>query len=189
MDLDRLAYKQYKLSKLLKKLDVVKKQIRAELFLEADEHFEKEHWHLPMTSWLVENEFFEKSGITREEFVKTRFPQWDIQSTKEDQEGVVYVLRKKKQYMPWSYENGDFEISRSVAELTPEIDWETMEKVEPEFFNMFAKPVKAYELDVDAFNKYMNKHPEFSGASFLMKYSVHKNPTLRVLAKQKKNDE
>ena len=134
-ELDRLAYKQYKLSRLLKKLDVVKKQIRAELFQEADEHFEKEHWHLPMTSWLVEWDFFEKSGIT------------------------------------------------------PEVDWETMEKVEPEFFKMFAKPVQTYELDAEAFNKYMNKHPEFPGAQFLMKYSMHKSPTLRVLAKQKKKDE
>ena len=188
-ELDKLAYKQFKLSRLLKKLDTVKKQIRAELFQEADEHFEKEHWHLPMTSWLVEWDFFEKSGLTPDEFVKTRFPQWDVQSSKKTDEGIVYVLRKKKQYMPWSYENSEYEISRSVAELTPEVDWETMEKVEPEFFKMFAKPVETYELDVDTFNKYMNKHPEFSGASFLMKYSVHKNPTLRVLAKQKKQDE
>jgi len=186
--LDRLAYKQYKLAQLLKKLDGVKKQIRAELFLEADEHFAKEHWHLPMTSWLVPWDFFEKSGLTPEEFVKTRFPQWDVESTKKNDEGIVYVLRKKKQFMPWSYENGEYEISRSVAELTPEVDWETMRKVEPNFFERFAKPVQTYELDVDAFNKYMNKHPEFSGASFLMKYSKHKVPTLRVLSKLKKKE-
>lgn len=187
--LDYLAYKQYKLAQLIKKLDLVKKQIRAELFQEADEHFAIEHWHLPMTSWLVEWDFFEKTGITPEEFIKTRFPQWNVTSTREDTEGIVYVLQKKKEYMPWSYENGEYVVSRSVAEITPEIDWDSMHKADPELFEMFSKPVQDYELDVDAFNSYMNKHPEFSGASFLMKYSVHKNPTLRVLAKQKKRDE
>lgn len=188
-DLNHLAYRQIKLTRLLKQLDTVKKKIRAELFQEADEHFAEKHWLLPMTTWLVPWEFFERTGMSREDFVKTRFPQWNVESSREDPEGIVYVLKKKKEYMPWSYSDDEYEISRSVAEITPEIDWESMEKVEPEFFAMFAKPVQTYELDVAAFNQYMNKHPEFSGASFLTRYSTHKMPTLRVLSKVVKKDE
>ena len=188
-NLDHLAYKQYRLTALLKKLDALKKQLRAELFQEADEHHKERHWNLPMTSWLVPHEFFERTGMSREDFEKTRFPMWNITSRKETYEGFVYVLQKKPQYMPWSYGSDEFEISRSVAEITPEIDWESMKAADPEFFEMFAVPVQTYELDVEKFNDYMNKHPEFSGASFLTIHSIHKNPTLRVLSKAKKKDE
>lgn len=187
-NLDKLAYKQTRLTKLLKKLDAVKKEIRAELFQEADDHFEKEHWLLPMTSWLISYEFFEKTGMSKEDFAKTRFPQWDVTAIQEKNEGIVFVLRKKKNFMPWSYSSGEYEISRSVAEITPEVDWEAMEKADPELFNMFAKEVKTYELDADAFNSYANTHPEFPAQAFLVRYSKHKVPTLRVLSKQKKDE-
>lgn len=186
-DLSFLAYRQHRLSKLLKALDEMKKKVRAEFFQEANEFYQKEHWHLPTTTWLVPWDFFDKTGMSREEFVKTRFPSWNVISSKEDDEGVVYVLRKKAQFMPWSYQSDELEITRSVSEMTPEVDWDSMKKVEPELFEKFAKEVMSYELDADAFNEYQNQNPQFSGMDFLTRYTKHKAPTLRVLSKVVEN--
>ena len=183
MNLDQLAYKQYRLTKLLKTLEDLKKKIRSEFFTEADLHYEQQHYLLPVTTVFVPWEFFEKTDISREEFVKTRFPSWNVTHANEQDDGIIYSLKKKKEFMPWSYQSDEFELTRSVAELTPDIDWESMKKVDPEFFNKFHKEIVSYELDADAFNKEIQDNPQFPAVDFLMRYTVHKNPTLRVLSK------
>lgn len=183
--LEFLAQRQMRISKLLKRLDERKKKLREEFFEMADNQI-PDHM-LARTSVRVPKDFFVKTGLQQQEFLKSRFPSWNWIGAKDYDDDVVFILVKKPEYV--SYVGGEaLQISRSVSEMTPEIDWTTMEKADPELFKEFAKPVKTYELNTEAFQKKMASEPGWDAQGFLARHSKHKPPTLRVLAKENKDE-
>lgn len=188
-DLEFLALRQSRISRMLKALEARKKELRDQFFKFADE-FVKDNTHLlPTISIRVPLNFFKVTGMTHDEFIKTRYPHWSVTAISESDDNMIFVLRKRPEFMPYSSVAGEFEISRSVSELTPKVDWETMEQADPDLFTAFAKPIQTYELDTEAFQRFMAENPGFDAQGFLARHSIHKEPTLRVLTKAVKPDE
>lgn len=181
-----LAYKQYRLSKLLKRLDSVKKEIRSEFFTQADQ--DTPDHVLPKTVVRVPKKFFDAAQMDYLKFLYTRYPSWDLLETKEEEDAVLFLLRKNQSYFPYSLQADGYEISRSVSEMTPEVDWATMRQESEDLFQKLAKPVTKYELDVEKFQELM-KDPTFDAQGFLARHTIHKAPVLKVLARELKEDE
>lgn len=188
-DLDFLALRQSRISKLLKKIEALKKQVRLEFFEAADGSFEEQIHLLPMTSISVPQKFFEATGMSHADFLGTRYPSWSQTAISEEDGNVIFVLRRKRDYMPFTHVTDDLELARSVSETTPEIDWDSMEKVEPDLFKAFAEPVTTYTLNTESFNRLVSEDKTFDAQAFLARYTIHKAPTLRVLTKVIKKDE
>lgn len=187
-DLNYIAYKQQRISKLLKKLETLKKQLRADFFGYADTHYQDHSHLLPMTSIMVPQKFFEITGMTHSDFLATRYPSWSNVSKTQKDDNIIFVLRKRQDYMPFSHTAEDVELARSVSEITPEIDWESMKAVDPELFKAFAEEVTSYKLNTETFHKFIENEKEFDAQGFLSRYTIHKPPTLRVLTKVVKDE-
>lgn len=187
MEIEHLARRQMRLAKLSKKLDERKKALREKFFSIANE--EVPDYMLPTTSVRVPKAFFEKTGYTHNYFLETRFPSWTLQAmTESEDEHIVFVLRKRKEYVGYGQSENGVNISRSVSEMTPEIDWDSMKKADPELFELFSTPVITYELNTEVFQQQMAGNPSFDAQGFLARHSKHRIPTLRVLAKEIKDD-
>lgn len=189
MDIDAIIKRQARITRLLKYLDEKKREVREGFFEIADSNIEE--YQRPTTTIALPKDFFEKSGLTQEKFLQTRFPSWELDAEQSDDEEIVFILKKRKQYIPWNTTTADasYEISRSISETTPEIDWSSMMKVDGDLFKQFHKIVPRYELDTEAFQHYMAENPQFDAQGFLARHTIHKNPTLRVLQKEVKTDE
>lgn len=186
-NIDLLAHRQMKISRLTKKLDEWKKQVRDQLFEIADSSYGEQNYLLPTITMSVPLVFFERTGLSNEGFLATRFPAWELLHSEDEDDHRVFVLKKLPAYAPYSVAGDEYEISRSVSEMTPEVDWETMKAEDPNLFMLLAKPVESYELDVNVFQD-LSKNPEFDAQGFLARHSIHRKPTLRVLAKEVKDE-
>lgn len=185
-DIEHLARRQLRIAKLTKKLDERKKQLREKFFSYANEN--TPDYTLPSISVNVPVKFFEATGMSQTDFLASRYPSWTLKATSQTDLNVTFVLQKRPEYV--TYTAGEkVQITRSISELTPEVDWDTMKVADPELFKVFAKPVTTYELDADVFQKMMANDPSFDAQGFLARHSKHKAPTLRVLAKELKDDE
>lgn len=189
MEIKDLARRQLRLAKLEKAIKERKQKLREQFFSLANENVPD--YALPTTSVHVPLSFFEKTGMKQEDFLKSRFPSWTLKATTKNDTDMVFVLQKRKEYMTYVGADPDngVQIARSISELTPEVDWDTMKVADPELFKVFAKPVTSYELDTEVFQKMMGNDPTFDAQGFLARHSKHKIPTLRVLAKELKDDE
>lgn len=186
MNVVDLARRQMRLSRLEKKIKERKEQVRKEFFSIANQN--TPDYTLPTTSIHVPEAFFNISGMSHTDFLKSRFPSWTLKATTISGKDVVFVLQKRPEYVGYVDGGPGVQISRSISELTPEIDWDIMKLVDPILFGMFAKEVVTYELDADLFQKVMADDPSFDAQGFLARYAKHKPPTLRVLAKELKDE-
>jgi hypothetical protein len=182
-ELNRIAHRQARISKLMKKLEESKKALRATLFQYADKSYDGKEYLLPQTSIIVEERFFKMTGMTHEEFAKSRFPTWDVVYISPSFDVVTFVFKKKREYMPFGWEDEETKISRSVSEYTPEIDWYSLSALEPELFRTIGKEVTSYELDEEKLAEIVASDP--SVKERLMIHTKHKEPTIRVLASTK----
>lgn len=182
-NLSKLAYKQARIAQLLKRLEDAKKELRQELFEVADDSYEGKDYLVPVTSIYVPIEFFEKTGMSYEDFVATRYPAWELVSKSGDFDIKVLILRKKTEYMPWEYEDDEVSVARSISEATPDIDWDSMQLVDPDLFDRLAIPVTKYELNESVLQGAINE--DKSIVTRLRLYTVSKKPVQRVLAKFK----
>ena len=188
--LEQTAQEYYEVDREIKELEARKKRLRDVIFEQADESYNDKDYLLPTTSVVVPKEFLEQAGLTAGDFLDTRFPAWNLMSTTEQGDSLVFVLRKKREYMPFVYEgvlNDDevgYGITRTPSEATPSIDWDLLKKLRPEMFDALAEPVISYELREAKLNELHSIDPE-GVISMLRLFTVHKKPTLRVLSKFK----
>lgn len=140
-----------------KELKARKEELRDELFGVANRE-QPEHL-LPTATIEVPFEFFNTTGMTYDDFLKSRFPTWDLQDYEVKDNSVVFILRKGKSYMPWKYEDDYYKLSKSPVEPTPEIDWDTLEIERPDLFGRLAKEKITYEVNEEEFNKLLQEDP------------------------------
>jgi hypothetical protein len=183
-DLTELAKEHEELVNKIKKLEDRKKELREQIFLLADNSYEGKEYLLPTTSISVASDFLDKffNGNVGE-FVRSRFPAWNLLTTSVGSEGLILVLRKRPEFMPFSFEDEEVKLSRSPAESTPSIDWDIMKEYDAPLFGRVAKSVLTYELNEDELQKVIS---EDAGTIERLKYYLKaKQPTLRVLASRK----
>jgi hypothetical protein len=165
----------------IKRLETQKDEKRKEFFAAANESYVDKEYLLPTTTLSVPLGIF--IYIVETEFLKTRFPSWEVIAQEDKPFQRDYVLRKRPEYMPFSYQDEDVSISRSPSEGTPVVDWDHLKEYAPNIFEKLAKPVLSYELNEEALGELFNESPTI--ATVVTKYfTVHKAPVLRVLAKK-----
>lgn len=142
-----------------KELKARKEELRDELFGVAQS--EQADHMLPSTSVEVPLTFFDRTGMTYESFLESRFPTWDLQAKEIDwdKDSIVFILRKNKHYMPWKYEDEYYKLSKSPVEPTPEIDWDTLRAELPELFDRIKQEKIVYEVNEVEFNKALHEDP------------------------------
>lgn len=136
-----------------------KEELRAQLFQYADA--EQSEFLLPTTTIEVPRSFWVATDISPEEFLASRFPTWDLIDRSYDipRHVDIFILRKKKEYMPWKYEDGDFSVSKTPIESTPEIDWDTFKAERPDLYERLGKEVVSIEIDEDELFNVLQEDP------------------------------
>lgn len=179
-----LAAETVEINKLIKELEEQKKEVRGQIFIHADDSYDGKDYLLPLYSVAIPKEFVETEDALPN-FLDSRFPSWALENYKYDEslEQWEVLMKRRREFMPFVYEDEGFVLSRSVAENTPELDWNLMAKLEPDLFQKIAKAKVVFELDEDQLGQAIGDDPEL--ATRIQLYAIHKKPTLRILAKVK----
>lgn len=183
--IDALIGDLYVLTELEKNAKKNKDELREKLFAIASESYEGKEYLLPITTITIPNSFWHSTEITPEEFVESRFPTWDVTHVEPalDTDETTFILRKKPEYMPYSYEGQSHKVSKQAVEPTPEIDWESLNNEFPEIFTKIAKEVVSYELDEQGVAELQKEIPDFM--SILQRHvKVTRKPQQRVSVKE-----
>jgi hypothetical protein len=167
-----------------KQLKSEKEKLRQELFSYADS--EQSEFLLPTTTIEVPRTFWYATKLSPQEFLASRFPTWDLISHENDPTRFVdiLVLRKKKEFMPWKYEDEDYSLSKTPIEPTPEIDWDTLEQERPELSKRLKQAKVIYEINEEELNNVLQEDPTVY--EVLRRHSTFtKTPSQRVGVKLK----
>lgn len=156
-DVSDLVAKLLEVTEEEKEVKARKEELREELFAYADEQ-QPEHM-IPLSTIEVPFSFFDVTGMDYEVFLISRFPTWDLKDYKLVENGVVFILRKKRSFLPWKYEDDSHKLTKSPTEPTPEIDWETLKAEQPELFTRIAREVVTLEIDEEEFESALKEDP------------------------------
>lgn len=180
----------------ISEVDKHNKKEREELkqeFLRLLEHDFKGRDHvLPVKTIEVPQGFWTATSMTKEEFVQSRFPGWNVEHVEKNvSTGItVFVLKQNPHYIAGVVEiqtdNGLVKVSKEVAEYTPEIDWDTLRNERYDLFERLAKPVISLELDEDELGLIAVEQPE--ELATLQRHMKVKEPSLKVQPRKVKND-
>jgi hypothetical protein len=184
-ELDGLMERLARLNRLEKSIEEKKKEARAELFIVAEIDYEDKRHLLPTTTVTVPKKFWEKTGMTEQDFLDSRFPTWEIEHAEYDDVAgeTTLILRKKPLFMPFSAEGDEYRLSKTTTEPTPDVDWETLSAERPDLFKKLAKPVTTFELDGDKLLELMED--DRSIQSVLMRHTKYtRQPQQRVSVKE-----
>jgi len=184
-----------RLSKLEKEIKIHREVVRDEFSrLVQDEVKDKEYLQ-PVKSIEIPDEFFHSTGLSKEEFVASRFPGWNVEHLEKDiaKNTTSFVLRRDPNYIPYSIvvdedEESELRVSKSIAEYNPEIDWDAMMASDPDLFEKIAWPKKIeYEMNEEEFKKLIEEEPEIL-AEIQRYLTVHK-PAIKFSARRVKKDD
>lgn len=183
--LDEILAELNEVNKLEKELKVQKETLRKQLFEIAADSYKGKEYLLPITTVTIPKEFWYTTGLPPDEFLLTRYPTWDLTHTEDDPmlQATTFVLRKKPEYMPFSFDGESLKVSKQSTEPTPEIDWETLEAEQPQIFEKVAKKVVHLELNEDAIPELQKEYSDFT--SILQRHvKVTREPQQRVSIKE-----
>lgn len=165
-------------------------ELRDEFIRLADDQYSSRDHLLPVQTIEVDNSFFQKTGLTQDEFVSTRFPGWKVEHVEFNSatQKRTFVLKRDPHFLNQVVvvEEGDDKIyvSKEVSEYTPEVDWDTLRLERPDLFERLVKPKVVFELNEDALEQMMDETPEDAAA--LKRHLKVKPPTIRATARVKK---
>jgi hypothetical protein len=150
------------MTKFEKEFKKQKEELRAELFAYAASDYEGKEYLLPITTVTVPKTFWYTTDMDPQEFLASRFPTWDLQYSEEDPitYETTFILRKKPEYMPFSYEDDNLKLSKSSTEPTPEVDWETLKQEREDLFEQIVQETVVYELNGDRLQELINEDKE-----------------------------
>lgn len=167
--------------------------LRDEFFRLYDDGVRGKSYKMAVKTIEVPQEFFEKTGMSMEDFVKSRFPNWDVEHIeKNTATGVtVIVLKQNYKYIPGTVDidDGDkvIRVSKEISEYTPDIDWDTLQQERPDIFKEIAKKVITYEIDEKGFSDFVAEKPE--DLATLQRHMKVRSPSIRATARRVKKDE
>jgi len=139
---------------------------------------------LPVKTIEVPADFWKKTGMTKAEFIESRFPGWDVEHVEKDisTSNTVFVLKRNPHYLSGTIEvetdDGILKVSKEVAEYTPEMDWNTLREERPDLYKRLANPVITLELDEEMLEYIASEEPE--ELAVLQRHMKVKEPSLKV---------
>lgn len=172
-------------------------ELRKEFFRLHDEQFKGKDYLLPVKTVDVPDEFWHSTQMSKEDFVSSRFPGWNVEHCEYNTAlgRTVFVLKRDPQYIPGIVElyeednegNHLIRVSKEISEYTPEIDWETLKQERPDIWEKIAQPITSYEIDEEGFEKLVEESPE--ELATIQRHMKVRKPVLRATAKRVKSDE
>ena len=184
---ERLGNKWIKLTSQEAKVKETKEKLRAELSGVIKEEFAEKDYLLPIITETIPNSFFEATGISYDEFLGTRYPGWELISEIDMENEVVFILKKRPEFMGKVIELGkDVQLTKTVVEYSPEIDWKTLEKEFPELADRISKIVETKVVDEEALELETEENPEIF--SILRRHMRVKPPTNKYLTPRRKDE-
>lgn len=174
--------------------------LRSEFFRLHDEQFKGKDYLLPVKTIEVPDEFWHTTEMSKEDFVSSRFPGWNVEHCEYNTalSRTVFVLKRDPQYIPGMVElpqerlPGDEEdylirVSKEISEYTPEIDWHTLKQERPDIWEKIAQPITSYEIDEEGFEKLVEESPE--ELATIQRHMKVRKPVLKATAKRVKSDD
>lgn len=165
-----------------KKVKATKEKLRKELLDLIIDEFEEKDFLRPVVSDSIPHSFFEKTGISHTEFIKTRYPGWELLKTINEESSVTFVLQKLPEYVGKVIDLGGAQLSKLVVEYTPEIDWDSLNKEFPELAERISKTIETIAIDEDALAEEVEQNPEIF--SILRRHTRTKPPSVRILPRE-----
>jgi hypothetical protein len=165
--------------------------LKEEFFRLMEYDFKGRDYILPVKTIEVPDSFWNATKMTKEEFVTSRFPGWNVEHCEYNTAlgKTVFVLKQNPHYIAGVVEvdvdGGTVRVAKEVAEYTPEIDWATLAQERPDLFDRLAKPVTVLEIDEDEFEKLSEMEPE--ELATLQRHMRVKEPSLKVHPRLVKN--
>lgn len=194
-ELKRIAENLFYAKGAEKEAKVEASKIRDEFLRLYDADVASSAYALPVITIEVPDIFFELSQMSKEDFISTRFPDWQIEHSeaKPFANCTVFVLRKNPTYLPGSIDveieiDGKSEfirVAKEVSEYTPEMDWESLEFERPDLYEKLAVPVTKYEMNETAFEKLLAERPE--ELAVIRRHMKVRKPTIRTTARKVKD--
>lgn len=166
--------------------------LRDEFFRLAEAEFHGKDHILPVKTIEVPDEFFARTGLTKDEFVKSRFPGWKVEHCEKNvaMSHTVFVFKKDPSYIPTvvdvEVDDQSIRVAKEIAEFTPEIDWDTLRKERPDLFKKLARRKVVYELNDQELENLTVETPE--DLATLERHLKVKEPVRKATAKRLKNE-
>jgi hypothetical protein len=167
--------------------------LMSDFFRLLDAGYKGREYLLPIKTIEVPDTFWTTTGMSKEEFIDTRFPGWKVQHVEKNiaTNQTVFILKKDVSYLSAvvevEHEDGQkIKVAKEVAEYTPEIDWETLNAERPDLFEKLAHFKTVVELDDAALERIAMETPE--ELATLERHMVVKTPALKVTSRRVKDD-
>jgi len=189
--LQKIAQDLYEISVDDKRNKSTRDDLKDEFFRLLDYEYKGRAHILPVKTIEVPDTFWHSTQMTYDEFVRSRFPGWNVEHVEKSisTNRTVFVLKRDPQYVPGLVEvqddEGTIKVAKEVAEYTPEIDWTTLQQERPDLFEKLSRPRVIMELDDDAFEKLAMEEPE--ELATLERHMVVRPPALKVQPRRMKN--
>ena len=191
--LEQVARELYRAKREEIEASTTTKDLRDEFFRLYDDGFKGQSYILPVKTIEVPDEFFATTGMSKEDFMSSRFPSWEIEHIEKNTSihTTVFVMRQNPKYVPGVLDLDDegktLRVSKEVSEYTPEIDWDTLKRERPDLWERLAQPVTTYEIDEEEFSKLVEDTPE--ELATIQRHMKVRQPVLRATAKRIKKDD
>lgn len=172
------------------------KELREEFIRLHDDGIKGKAFRLPVKTIEIPGEFWDRTGMSMEDFIATRFPNWDVEHIERDISTgkTTFVLKQNYKYVSGVVDVNDTEdenkiirVSKEVSEFTPEIDWDSLRRERSDLWERLADPKIVYEINEDEFDKLVENNPE--ELATLQRHMKVKPPTIRTTARRIKKDE
>lgn len=163
--------------------------LKSEFFQLLEEERKEKPELLPVITAEVPLEFFECTGISYDEFIETRYPGWIIEHLERNitTDNVVFVLRRDPMYVTDKVVIDNIQVSKVVAEYTPEIDWESLEKENPELLERISRTEVIRKIDDDKMQEMMEHSP--ADLAILRRHTKVRKPSLKVTTSELANND
>lgn len=122
--------------------------------------------------------WFDRCGLTEEAFLESRFPTWELTRRQERDGEIIFTLQKNPDYLPWGTTHGELRLAREIQEYNPAIDWDTLERDDPDLFEALARPKVVYELDDEVTDAVLRERPE--ALEILSRHLVSRPPARKL---------
>ena len=194
--LEYLARIYYELNERKRDYEKTLKEYRSEIFKLFSYEFSGTDYILPVRTIEVPFSFWESTKMTKEEFVLSRFPGWILEhierniATKVD----IFILKRDPDFIGTSITTDSMliggvpiRIAKEINEMTPVVDWVTLERERPDLFDILATPKVSYEMNEQKLEELMLEGSDV--LSVLARHLKVSAPQQRITARKIKNEE
>jgi hypothetical protein len=166
--LEHLAKNIYSMKGTIKEIERSLKEEREKFFELLEDNLASQEHLLPVQTIEIPQEFFERTGMSEQDFVASRFPGWQVEHVEKNiSTGMhTFILKKDKRYIPsvveTTYGAGKIRVSKEIMEYEPEIDWDTLAAEDPELYEQicYEEEVVVQQLDEQTFEQLIEESPE-----------------------------